>query len=123
MSPIAIDRSRVTRALKRMAELGRERLKQGFWIVIFPEGTRTAPGERRPYQPGGAWLAHRLGVPVVPVAHNAGLVWPRNAFIKRPGTVTIRIGAPIASTGLSAEALNKQVEQWIESQMDSLCPR
>lgn len=123
MSPIAIDRSRVTRALKRMAELGRARLQQGFWIVIFPEGTRTAPGERRPYQSGGAWLAHRLGVPVVPVAHNAGLVWPRNAFIKRPGTVTIRIGPPIASTGLSADALNRQVEQWIESQMDSLCPR
>jgi 1-acyl-sn-glycerol-3-phosphate acyltransferase len=123
MSPIAIDRSRVTRALKLMAELGRDRIRQGFWIVIFPEGTRTAPGERRPYQSGGAWLAQRLGVPVVPVAHNAGLVWPRNAFIKRPGIVTIRIGTPIAPAGLSAEALNQQVEQWIESQMDSLCPR
>ena len=122
MSPIAIDRSRGARALKRMAELGRTRLAQGFWIVIFPEGTRTAPGERRPYQPGGAWLAQRLGAPVVPVAHNAGLLWPRNAFIKRPGTVTIRIGPPIASGGMSSEALNDRVEQWIESEMENLCP-
>lgn len=123
MSPIAIDRSKAAGALKRMAELGRTRLAQGFWIVIFPEGTRTAPGERRAYHPGGAWLAQRLGATVVPVAHNAGLLWPRNAFIKRPGTVTIRIGAPIAPAGLSAEALNQRAEQWIETQMESLCPR
>lgn len=123
MSPIAIDRSRGAGALKRMAELGRQRLAQGFWIVIFPEGTRTAPGERRAYHPGGAWLAQRLGATVVPVAHNAGLLWPRNAFIKRPGTVTIRIGAPIAAAGLTPEALNERVEHWIETQMESLCPR
>jgi 1-acyl-sn-glycerol-3-phosphate acyltransferase len=123
MSPIAINRSRGTRALKRMAELGRRRLEQGFSIVVYPEGTRTAPGARGNYQQGGAWLAVRTGAPVVPVAHNAGLLWPRNAFIKRPGTITVQLGAPIESMGMKPEALNAKVEQWIESRMESLCPR
>src|SRR6266568_2824329 len=77
MSPIAIDRGRGPRALRRMAELGHERLAQGFWIAIFPEGTRVGPGERGKYHVGGAWLAVECGVPVVPVAHNAGLLWGR----------------------------------------------
>ena len=123
MSPIAIDRSRGVQALKRMAELGKQRLAQGFWIVIFPEGTRLKPGERRKYQPGGAWLAVQCGAPVVPVAHNAGLLWGRNAFLKRSGTVTVEIGAPIDSRAHTPESLNGQIEQWIEGRMASLCPR
>lgn len=122
MSPIAIDRSKGTSALKRMAELGSERFAQGFWIVVFPEGTRTSPGEQRPYQIGGAWLAHRLKAPVVPVAHNAGLCWPRNAFFKRPGVITVRIGKPIDASGLKPDALNEQVRLWIENEMATLCP-
>ncbi|HWV90363.1 MAG TPA: lysophospholipid acyltransferase family protein, partial [Burkholderiales bacterium] len=94
MSPIAINRSRGMRALRTIARRGRERLAQGFWVVVFPEGTRVAPGSQRAYHPGGAWLASASGAPVVPVAHNAGLLWPRNAFLKRPGTVTVRIGPP-----------------------------
>lgn len=120
MSPISIDRSRGTSALKRMLEQGKRRLSQGFWIAIFPEGTRVAPGERGEYRIGGAWLAVRTGAPVVPVAHNAGLFWRRNAFIKHPGTVTVLIGKPIASTGLTPEALNAQVEEWIEDRMQAL---
>jgi 1-acyl-sn-glycerol-3-phosphate acyltransferase len=121
-SPIAIDRSRGTGALKRMAELGRRRIAQGFWITIFPEGTRTRPGEHRPYHVGGAWLAVQCGAPVVPVAHNAGLVWGRNAFLKRPGTVTIEIGPAMESADADPHALNAAVEQWIESRMAVLCP-
>jgi 1-acyl-sn-glycerol-3-phosphate acyltransferase len=121
MSPIAIDRSRGGAALRAMARLGRERLAQGFWIVVFPEGTRVAPGERRRYQPGGAWLAAATGVPVVPVAHNAGLCWPRNAFLKRPGTVTVRIGPAIEASGRDAETINTLAEQWIEEQQKALC--
>ena len=71
MSPIAIDRARGARALRAMARRGAERLAQGFWIVVFPEGTRVRPGEHRKYRLGGAWLAVNCGVPVVPVAHNA----------------------------------------------------
>ncbi len=120
MSPISIDRSKGTSALKRMLAQGRERLSQGFWIAIFPEGTRVAPGTRGEYRVGGAWLAVKTGALVVPVAHNAGLFWRRNAFIKRPGTVTVLIGEPISPEGLTPEALNAQVEEWIESRMPAL---
>ncbi|HUJ86059.1 MAG TPA: lysophospholipid acyltransferase family protein [Burkholderiales bacterium] len=121
-SPIAIDRSRGTAALRRLVRLGKERLEQGFWVVVFPEGTRIPPGERRKYQPGGAMLAEHSGAPVVPVAHNAGLLWPRNAFRKRPGTVTVRIGPAIDSAGRDAKTINALAEQWIEQQQSSLCP-
>jgi 1-acyl-sn-glycerol-3-phosphate acyltransferase len=121
-SPIAIDRSRGTAALKRMAEIGKRRLAQGFWITIFPEGTRTRPGERRPYHLGGAWLAVQCGAPVVPVAHNAGLLWGRNAFLKHPGTITVEIGPVMESAGADPKALNAAVEEWIESRMAALCP-
>jgi 1-acyl-sn-glycerol-3-phosphate acyltransferase len=122
MSPIAIDRSRGRAALRQLAARGAERLAQGFWIVVFPEGTRTAPGRRRKYQLGGAWLAARTHAPVVPVAHNAGLRWPRNGFVKRPGLVTVRIGPAIDSAGRSAETINRLAEAWIEEQQHELCP-
>jgi 1-acyl-sn-glycerol-3-phosphate acyltransferase len=120
-SPIAIDRSSGAKALKRMAELGRERLAQGFWIAIFPEGTRTPPGKKGKYHAGGAWLAVQCGAPVVPVAHNAGLLWGRNAFFKRSGTVTVEIGAPIDARQHTPETLNSAVERWIEGRMPALC--
>jgi 1-acyl-sn-glycerol-3-phosphate acyltransferase len=121
-SPIAIDRSRGAAALKRMAQIGKQRLAQGFWITIFPEGTRTRPGEHKPYHVGGAWLAVHCGAPIVPVAHNAGLLWGKNAFVKRPGTVTVEIGAPIESAGADPHAINAAVERWIESRVSVLCP-
>ena len=122
-SPIAIDRSSGARALKRMAELGRERLAQGFWIAVFPEGTRVPPGRKGKYHPGGAWIAVQCGALVVPVAHNAGLLWGRKAFIKRPGTVTVEIGAPIDARAHTPETLNSAVEKWIEGRMSALCPQ
>jgi 1-acyl-sn-glycerol-3-phosphate acyltransferase len=122
MSPIAIDRSRGLAALRSIARRGRERLRQGFWVVVFPEGTRVAPGERRAYQLGGAWLAAASGAPVVPVAHNAGLFWPRNAFLKRSGTVTIRIGPMIEPADRDPKTINALAEAWIEEQQKILCP-
>jgi len=122
-SPIAIDRSSGAQALRRMVEVARERLAQGFWIAIFPEGTRVRPGKKGKYHAGGAWLAVHCGAPVVPVAHNAGLLWGRQAFIKRPGVVTVEIGAPIDARAHTAESLNAAVEQWIEGRMLALCPR
>jgi len=121
MSPIAIDRSRGVAALRAIARRGRERLEQGFWVVVFPEGTRVRPGERRPYQLGGAWLAAASGAPVVPVAHNAGLFWPRNAFLKRSGTVTVRIGPSIDPANRDATTVNQMAEAWIEEQQKTLC--
>ena len=120
MSPIAIDRSRGVAALRAMARRGRERLAQGFWVVVFPEGTRVAPGAAREYHPGGAWLACASGAPVVPVAHNAGLFWPRNAFLKRPGTVTVRIGPPIDAANRDASTVNELARTWIEEQQRTL---
>lgn len=123
MSPIAIDRGRGMRALRQMADQGSARLAQGFWIVVFPEGTRVRPGDSGEYRVGGAWLAVRTGTQVVPVAHNAGLFWGRNAFTKRPGTIRVVIGKPISSNGLSAEMLNQKVRDWIENEMLELCPK
>jgi 1-acyl-sn-glycerol-3-phosphate acyltransferase len=119
-SPIAIDRSAGREALKKLVSVGQRRLQDGLWVVIFPEGTRKAPGEKGKYQIGGAWLATHTKTQVVPVAHNAGNCWPKNSFIKKPGVIQIHIGKPIQSTGLKADALNTQVEAWIESEMPQL---
>ena len=117
LSPIAIDRSARARALAQMVEQGAQRLRSGFCIVIFPEGTRAAPGTRGIYKAGGAWLALQAGAPVIPVAHNAGTCWPRNAFVKRPGLITVSIGPAIRSEGQKAAALMHNVEEWIENEM------
>jgi 1-acyl-sn-glycerol-3-phosphate acyltransferase len=113
-SPIAINRSSARAALKQIVQQGKDRLNQGFWIVIFPEGTRIVPGKKGKYAIGGAWLATHTGVPVVPVAHNAGEFWGKNSFIKRPGTITVSIGTPIDPAGMEASELNARVESWIE---------
>jgi 1-acyl-sn-glycerol-3-phosphate acyltransferase len=120
LSPIAIDRGAGARALRQTLEQGRDRLKQGFSIVIFPEGTRIAPGARGTYHPGGAWLAVKTAVPVLPVAHNAGKFWRRKAFLKHPGLITISIGAPIAPGNSDAGELNARVEHWIETEMQRI---
>jgi 1-acyl-sn-glycerol-3-phosphate acyltransferase len=120
MSPIPIDRGRGLSALRQIARRGKVRLGQGFWVVVFPEGTRVAPGKRRKYRLGGAWLAAHAGAPVVPVAHNAGRFWPRNSFLKYPGRVTVRIGPPIDSVGRDPEAINAMAEEWIETQQKAL---
>ncbi|PKO48026.1 MAG: 1-acyl-sn-glycerol-3-phosphate acyltransferase [Betaproteobacteria bacterium HGW-Betaproteobacteria-22] len=119
-SPIAIDRSAGREALKKLVANGKKRLEAGFWVVIFPEGTRKGPGEHGKYHIGGAWLATHTGTQVVPVAHNAGHYWPKNSFIKKPGVIQIHIGEVIQSVGVKADALNARVEQWIETEMTTL---
>ena len=123
LSPIAIDRSLRRAALQQLVEQGRQRLAAGFNIVIFPEGTRITPGHRGKYRAGGAHLAVQTGATVLPVAHNAGLLWGRNAFLKYPGLITVSIGAPIAPDGMDAETLIRRVEQWIEAEMPQLDTR
>lgn len=119
-SPIAINRNAGRAALKQLVEQGAARLAKGLWVVIYPEGTRMAPGERGKYQIGGAWLATHTQTQVVPVAHNAGKFWAKNSFIKQPGIIRIHIGKPIQTSGLKADTLNSQVEQWIEAEMATL---
>ncbi len=120
MSPIAIDRGSASRALKQMVEQGRRRLADGWWIVVFPEGTRIAPGKRARYHPGGAWLACKTGAPVVPIAHNAGTVWGRNAFVKHAGTITVSVGPVIVPEAMTPDELNRKVEDWIEIEVTRL---
>ncbi|MDI1360453.1 lysophospholipid acyltransferase family protein [Methylotenera sp.] len=119
-SPIAIDRSAGREALKKLVANGQARLNRGFWVVIFPEGTRITPGERSKYHIGGAWLATHTKTQVLPVAHNAGEYWAKNTFIKKPGVIKMHIGKPILTAGLKADALNHQVESWIEAEMLTL---
>lgn len=119
---IAIDRGAGKDALAQVVEQGRERLKEGLWVVVFPEGTRVAPGATRRYKPGGAFLAKRAGVPVVPVAHNAGEFWRRNAFLKWPGEIIVSIGPVIDVKGVKVEQINSRAEVWIETEMRRLFP-
>lgn len=119
-SPIAIKRSDGRGAVKQLLKQGKERLAQGFCVVIYPEGTRIPYGQRGKYKMGGALLAASSGVPVIPVAHNAGRLWGRNAFSKHPGLITMSIGKPIDTTGLKAEEINARVEAWIENEIQQL---
>lgn len=119
-SPIAINRSDGKGAVKQLLKQGKERLAQGFFVVIFPEGTRIPFGQRGKYKIGGALLAASASVPVVPVAHNAGRLWGRNSFIKHPGIVTMSIGMPIATQGLKADEINARTEAWIENEIQQL---
>jgi 1-acyl-sn-glycerol-3-phosphate acyltransferase len=115
--PIAIDRQAKSQAMKQVLRDGEARLKSGRWVVIFPEGTRVAPGEKGRYAGSGGMLAQRAGCPVVPVAHNAGEYWAKNGFLKFPGVIQIRIGAPLDVAELGSAAANREAEAWIESQM------
>lgn len=122
-SPIAINRRLGKTALKQIVRQGKDRLKKGLWIIIFPEGTRIDPGKKGKYGIGGAWLATNTGVPVVPVAHNAGVLWGKNSFIKFPGIITVSIGEPIDPTGMDVSELNTRVEEWIELEVARICDK
>ena len=119
---ISINRNAGKDALRQVIDQGCERLKAGYWVVIFPEGTRIAPGESRRFKTGGAHLAATAGVLTVPVAHNAGEFWAKNAFVKKPGMITVSIGPPIDPAGKSAAEITALAEQWIEAEMRRISP-
>ena len=122
MKMISIDRAAGKDALDQVVTQGRERLQQGFYVILFPEGTRVAPGQKKRYKPGGAYLATRVGCKVVPVAHDAGELWPRQAFLKTPGTVTMSIGPAFDATGMTEAEVNQRAEAWIEDEMHRISP-
>lgn len=115
MRAIAIDRSAGKSAVQSVLEQGRQRLAEGEWIVIFPEGTRMAPGETRRYGVSGALLAAESGRLIVPVAHDAGYYWPRRGLYKKPGTIRVVIGPPIATAGREPRDINAEAQEWIEA--------
>lgn len=119
---IPIDRSKGRDAFGQVLEHGRQRLAEGQWVIMFPEGTRIPVGQAGKYKSGGARLAVETGTPVVPIAVNAGECWPKNSFIKMPGIITVSIGKPISPEGLNAAQLIQRVENWIESEMRMISP-
>jgi len=120
LSPIAIDRKAGRSAVEQVIEQGRQRLEDGLWVMIFPEGTRTAAGEKRRYGISGTLLAIESGRLLVPVAHNAGDFWPRRGLRKRAGTVRFCIGKPLDPTGREPRALNEEIQRWIEAKVTEL---
>lgn len=116
MNPIIINRSDRINTTKWLLKESLERKRHRFWLTVFPEGTRTPPGVVGKYKLGGARMAKYLDMPLVPVAHNAGEFWPRNAFLKYPGEITVMIGEPVfPSEELSAKAMMQKAKQWIEA--------
>jgi 1-acyl-sn-glycerol-3-phosphate acyltransferase len=115
--PIAINRSAGHSAVNQVVSQGRERLKAGMGIIVYPEGTRVAPGQTRKYGISGALLATETGALVVPIAHNSGYFWRRNSIIKRPGLIRVVIGPPIDPRGLTARQVNERAQQWIEAKV------
>jgi 1-acyl-sn-glycerol-3-phosphate acyltransferase len=120
LEPIAIDRAAGKKAMDQIIEQGQQKLDQGRWVIIFPEGTRVKPGENRRFKQGGAVLACNVNYPLVPIAHNGGEFWPRHSFIKWPGEITVVIGEPIDAYGKDADSINKQVESWIKSNLERI---
>lgn len=115
LRPIAINRGEGHRSVNQVIEQGKARLRDGLWIIIFPEGTRVVAGETRKFGVSGALLAIASGKCVVPLSHNAGKFWARRGFLKRPGTIRVIIGEPIESAGKNPRDLNQEVKQAIEA--------
>jgi 1-acyl-sn-glycerol-3-phosphate acyltransferase len=120
LKPIAIDRRGGSAAVQQVLDQGHARLGEGFWISIFPEGTRMPVGQTRRYGMSGVLLAQAEGLPVVPVAHNAGYFWPRRGWLKKPGTIRVVIGPPIETKGVEPRVVNERAQQWIESALAEL---
>jgi 1-acyl-sn-glycerol-3-phosphate acyltransferase len=120
LAPVAIDRTVINKTVKQMIAQGIAALQAGRWVVIFPEGTRVAPGEHKKYGIGAALLAEKSGYPVVPIAHNAGIFWKRRGLYKLPGTIQVVVGPPISTNGKKASRINEEVASWIEAQLERL---
>jgi 1-acyl-sn-glycerol-3-phosphate acyltransferase len=122
LKPIAINRSAGRTAVEQVLQQGQQRLEEGLWIVIFPEGTRVPAGQSRRYGISGALLANAAGRPVVPVAHNAGEFWPRRGLLKRSGTIRVVIGKPISTVGRDAREVTEDARRWIEARLSEMAP-
>lgn len=122
MEPIPIDRSSPREAIKQMLKLGVERVNTGMSVLVFPEGTRTQVGAKGRYAKGGAGIAIKAGVQVLPVAHNAASFWPPHRWIKYPGTITVSIGTPIDTKGRGAAEVTEEARSWIEAEIALIRP-
>jgi 1-acyl-sn-glycerol-3-phosphate acyltransferase len=121
-SPITIDRTAGQDSMVQISQQGRDRFAQGFWIILYPEGTRIPVRKRVRYKTGAARLAIEMQVPILPIAHNAGWLWPKGVMGKRPGLITLSIGKPIAPDSRGPLELMQAVEAWIETEVARLGP-
>ena len=119
LKPIAIDRKRKMGALKQLLKQGNERLNNGIWVTLFPEGTRSS-GRRASFQRGGAALAVSAQKPVLVIAHNAGKCWPASDWLKKPGTIQVRISKPIETRDKTIDEVNRIAEAWLEKVLSRL---
>ncbi len=108
---VAVDRTAGAQALRKMVEECRTAIANGRQIVIFPEGTRVPAGQRGVVQPGVLALARALKLPVIPAATDSGLYWGRNAFKKRPGTITVSVYPPICVQAAEQRGLLSALER------------
>ena len=115
MRAISVNRGAGGAAVRSVLAQGKARIAEGEWIVIFPEGTRMAPGETRRYGISGALLAADSNRLIVPIAHDAGYFWPRRGLYKQPGTIRVVIGPPIVAAGRDPREVNAEAQQWIEA--------
>jgi 1-acyl-sn-glycerol-3-phosphate acyltransferase len=115
--PIAVNRSAGHTAVKHVIEQGKDRIARGYWVSIFPEGTRMPPGETRKYGVSGVLLAKSTGCLIVPIAHDAGYYWPRRGLLKKPGTIRVMIGAPVSALDRDPRKLNEELQQWVEERV------
>ncbi len=123
LDPIAIDRDQRREAFQQVQTQGMARLAAGLKVIIFPEGTRVPSGFRARYAPSGGLLAAAAGVPVLPMAHNAGEYWKKGILAKHPGTISVRIGPLIPTAGRDGAEVTREAEEWIERQMEDLTGR
>ena len=120
IKPIAINRKAGRKAILQIIDQGIDRLKQGIWIVIFPEGTRSKPGTKLAYKKGGSILAAKSEHRVIPVAHTAGEFWPKGFFSRQTGTIVMSIGPAIETKGRTPEEVMHEAECWIETKMKEI---
>ncbi len=117
---IPINRKAGSLAINDVLDAGQARMRQGLWVLVFPEGTRMSPGETRKYGMIVVLLARRAGCKIVPVAHDAGFYWPRRGLLKKPGTIQVVIGKPIDPTGRDPRELNAEIQKWIETTIEQM---
>ncbi|WP_257285857.1 1-acyl-sn-glycerol-3-phosphate acyltransferase [Endozoicomonas sp. SESOKO1] len=120
IKPIAINRKDARQALQQVRDQGKAALEHNVWVLIFPEGTRTPPGEPGKFSRGGAGLAKAAAVDILPIAHNAGVFWPNSSWIKRPGTIQVEIGPAIKTESLSVAEVNDTARDWITRALQTM---
>ena len=120
MNAIAINRGTGRKAINQLIQESKKHMDQGRILMLFPEGTRVPPMERKPFKLGGAIVSEKTGYAVLPIAHNAGEFWPRHSWIKWPGTIRLVIGEPIEPEGRKSDQIIEEVKQWITSTCDEI---